>query len=59
MSFVFKEVVVVFFFLLSGLDESDIKKYFKKYLFGRVNGKVIVIVNIGKKFEFIYKKKFL
>jgi len=57
MSFASKEAVVVFLSLLSGLDESDIKKYFKKYLSGRVNGKATVIVNTGKKFEFIYKKK--
>ena len=57
MSFASKEAVVVFLSLLSGLDESDIKNYFKKYLSGRVNGKATVIVNTGKKFEFSYKKK--
>lgn len=57
MLFVSKEAVVVFLSLLSGLEESDIKKYFKKYLSGRVSGKVTITVNTGKKFEFIYKKK--
>ena len=45
-----KEAVVVLLSLLSGLDESDTKQYFKKYL---KNGKATVIVNTGKKFEFI------
>ena len=47
------------FSLLSGLDESDVKKYFKKYLTGRVNGKATILVNTRKKFEFIYRKKSL
>ena len=58
-SFISKQAVVVFLSLLSGLDESDVKKYFKKYLTGRVNGKATIIVNTRKKFEFIYKKKSL
>lgn len=58
MSFVSKEAVVVFLSQLSGLGESDIKKYFKKYLSGRVNGKATVIVNTGKKCEFINKQIF-
>lgn len=56
-SFVSKEAAVAFLSLLSGLDESDIKKYFEKCLSGRVNGKATVIVNTKKKFEFICKKK--
>lgn len=58
MSFVSKEAVVVFLSQLSGLGESDIKKYFKKYLSGRVNGKATVIVNTGNKCEFINKQIF-
>ena len=58
-SFISKQAVVVFLSLLSGLDESDVKKYFKKYLTGRVNGKATITVNTRKKFEFIYKKKSL
>ena len=54
MSYASKEAVVVFLSLLSGIDERDIKKYFKRYLSGRVNGKATVIVNTGKKFEFLY-----
>ena len=58
MSFVSKEAIVVFLSQLSGLDESNMKKYFKKYLTGKVNGKATVFVNTGKKFEFIYKNIF-
>ena len=58
-SFISKQAVVGFLSLLSGLDESDVKKYFKKYLTGRVNGKATIIVNTRKKFEFIYRKKSL
>ena len=57
MSFISKQAIVVFLSLLSGLDESDVKMHFKKYLTGRVNGKATILVNTRKKFEFIYKKK--
>ena len=57
MSFISKEAVVIFLSQLSGLDESDVKEYLKKYLTGRVNGSATVIVNTGKKFEVIYKNK--
>ena len=59
MSFISKQAKVVFLSLLSGLDESDVKTHFKKYLTGRVNGKATILVNTRKKFEFIYKKKSL
>ena len=58
-SFISKQAVVVFLSLLSGLDESDVKKYLKKYLTGRVNGKDTILVNTRKKFEFKYRKKSL
>lgn len=52
-----KQAIVAFLSLFSGSDESDVKKYFKKYLTGRVNGVATIIVNTRKKFEFIYRKK--
>lgn len=52
-----KQAIVAFLSLFSGSDESDVKKYFKKYLTGRVNEVATIIVNTRKKFEFIYRKK--
>ena len=49
-SFISKQAVVVFLSLFSGSDESDVKKYCKKYLTGRVNGVATIIVNTRKKF---------
>lgn len=56
-SFSSKKAVVALFSQLTGLNEPEVKGYFKKSLSGRVNGKASVIVNPVKDFAFLFKIK--